>query len=89
MPFKSDAQKRFMWARHPDIARKWTEEGKGKVDNQFKPKSGTTVSNNAPVGTAGNPALTDASSKGQRGNMTKGKSGAIERRIKNLQKGKK
>lgn len=58
------------------------------MNQQFK-SSGTTVSNNAPVGTAGNPAITDASSKGNRGKMTKEKSGAIERRIKNLQKGKK
>lgn len=58
------------------------------MDNQFKPKSGTTVSNNAPVGAAGNPAVTDASSR--RGKpMAKAKSDAIERRMKNLQKGKK
>jgi hypothetical protein len=23
MPFQSEAQRRFMWARHPDIAEKW------------------------------------------------------------------
>lgn len=82
-----------MWAKHPAIARRWTEEGNGKVDSQFKPKSGVTTSNNAPVGTAGNPAATDASSRGgkaMRGKaLTKEKSGAIERRMKNLQKGKK
>ncbi len=26
MPFRSEAQRRFMWARHPDIARRWTAE---------------------------------------------------------------
>ena len=27
MPFKSDAQRRFLYARHPKIARRWTREG--------------------------------------------------------------
>lgn len=31
MPFKSEQQKRFMWAKHPEVARKWTSEGKGNV----------------------------------------------------------
>ena len=26
MPFKSEAQRRFMWVNHPDIARRWTEK---------------------------------------------------------------
>jgi len=26
MPFVSDRQRRFMWARHPDIARRWTDK---------------------------------------------------------------
>lgn len=26
MPFKSEAQRRLMWAKHPDIARKWADE---------------------------------------------------------------
>lgn len=29
MPFKSEAQRRFMYARHPEIARRWTAESKG------------------------------------------------------------
>lgn len=24
MPFESEKQRKFMWAKHPDIARKWT-----------------------------------------------------------------
>lgn len=26
MPFKSEAQRKFMWAKHPKIARKWAHE---------------------------------------------------------------
>lgn len=26
MPFRSEAQRRFMWARHPEIAERWTKE---------------------------------------------------------------
>lgn len=78
-----------MYAKHPDIARRWSKEGKGNVDKQTH----GTVSNNAPVGTAGNPAKTDASSiaafKGRGKPMDKNRSAAIERRMKNLQKGKK
>lgn len=30
MPFKSEAQRRFMWAKHPVIARRWAHEPGGK-----------------------------------------------------------
>ena len=33
MPFKSKKQEKFMWANHPDIARKWQ-----KKYGTFKPK---------------------------------------------------
>jgi len=26
MPFKSEAQRRFLWAKHPAIAKRWAEE---------------------------------------------------------------
>lgn len=26
MPFKSDAQRKFMFAKHPDIAKKWAHK---------------------------------------------------------------
>lgn len=26
MPFKSEKQRKFMWAKHPDIARRWEDE---------------------------------------------------------------
>ncbi len=31
MPFVSDRQRRFMWAVHPGIARRWSAEGNGGV----------------------------------------------------------
>lgn len=31
MPFKSDAQRRFMYAQHPSIAKRWAEKT-GKKD---------------------------------------------------------
>jgi len=26
MPFKSEQQRKFMWAKHPAIARRWTDK---------------------------------------------------------------
>jgi hypothetical protein len=26
MPFKSEAQRRYLWAKHPEIARKWADK---------------------------------------------------------------
>jgi hypothetical protein len=26
MPFKSERQRRFLWMKHPDLARKWAHE---------------------------------------------------------------
>lgn len=26
MPFRSEAQRRYMWAKHPEIAERWTKE---------------------------------------------------------------
>lgn len=26
MPFKSESQRRFMWMKHPEIAKKWSHE---------------------------------------------------------------
>lgn len=75
MPFKSEAQRRLMWAKHPEIARRWTKEGKGHVagyGSMPKPKGGGTMANNKPVGSAGQPE----------------KMAAIGRRLKNMGKGK-
>ena len=36
MPFKSEKQRRYLWARHPGIARKWTQEAKvAKYEPRF------------------------------------------------------
>lgn len=41
MPFKSEKQRRYLWARHPDIAREWTEKhGSKPVGKKKKPKKG-------------------------------------------------
>lgn len=41
MPFKSEAQRRLMWAKHPDIAKRWSIEypNQGKLPYK-KSKSG-------------------------------------------------
>lgn len=32
MPFESEAQRRFMWAKHPEIAKRWAHEYPGQHD---------------------------------------------------------
>ena len=40
MPFKSEKQRKFMHAQHPDIAQKWEQEKKAdKKDAKAKAKS--------------------------------------------------
>ena len=31
MPFKSVKQRKYMWARHPEIAKKWTKKYGSKI----------------------------------------------------------
>ena len=31
MPFRSEKQRKYMWAKHPDIARRWTKKYGSKV----------------------------------------------------------
>lgn len=38
MPFKSKKQRKWMWANKPDIAEKWTREGKGKIKSSKSKK---------------------------------------------------
>lgn len=40
MPFKSEAQRRFMWAKHPDIARRWAHEYPGQKDLPASARAG-------------------------------------------------
>lgn len=37
MPYKSDKQRKFMHAKHPEIAKRWDQEA--KVKSKPKPKS--------------------------------------------------
>jgi hypothetical protein len=39
MPFKSEAQRRYLWSQHPEIARRWTREGKGEIMREPKSMS--------------------------------------------------
>lgn len=39
MPFKSQRQRRFMYAKHPKIAKRWTAEAKRKGQPVVKRKS--------------------------------------------------
>ncbi len=36
MPFQSESQRKFMWSQHPDIAQRWSNEGKGFVQKDPK-----------------------------------------------------
>jgi hypothetical protein len=38
MPFRSEAQRKYMWAKHPEIAKRWTEEYGSKVVPKKKAK---------------------------------------------------
>lgn len=37
MPFRSEAQRRLMWAKHPEIAKRWADEQKRKGEPQVMP----------------------------------------------------
>lgn len=39
MPFKSEAQRKFLWAKHPDIAKRWTEKYGSKVMSEALKKA--------------------------------------------------
>ena len=39
MPFRSAKQRRYMWAKHPDIARRWTKKYGSKVVKSKKRKT--------------------------------------------------
>jgi hypothetical protein len=45
MPFESEAQRRFMWSQHPDIAQRWSDKyGTGKGLPYHKRKSKRSAS---------------------------------------------
>jgi hypothetical protein len=35
MPFKSEAQRRYLWSQHPEIAARWQREYGSKVQSQI------------------------------------------------------
>lgn len=43
MPFKSEAQRRFMYAKHPDIAKRWSDEYGDEVGGKDKKKGRKSV----------------------------------------------
>ncbi len=39
MPFRSEAQRRYLYSKHPSMAAKWEKETpKGKLPKRLKPK---------------------------------------------------
>jgi len=36
MPFKSEKQRRYLWAKHPSIARRWTEKYGSEIRKKLK-----------------------------------------------------
>jgi len=38
MPFKSESQKKYLWAKRPDIAKRWTRKYGSKVQSSTKKK---------------------------------------------------
>jgi hypothetical protein len=38
MPFRSEAQRKFLWAKHPDIAQRWADEYGSKPKKKKKAK---------------------------------------------------
>ena len=38
MPFVSEKQRRFMYSKHPEIAKRWAKEGKANVVKKKKYK---------------------------------------------------
>lgn len=40
MPFQSESQRRFMYAKHPDIAKRWSDEYPDQKDLPEKKRKG-------------------------------------------------
>jgi hypothetical protein len=36
IPFQSEAQRRFLWSKHPEIAKKWSHESMAKKKKKRK-----------------------------------------------------
>ncbi len=53
MPYESDKQRRFMYAKHPDIAKKREAEGKAYVKPKPKKSDGSKSPSRKSSGSAG------------------------------------
>jgi len=42
-PFQSEAQRKYMWAKHPKIAKRWTKEFPGQKNLPKHKKKGKTI----------------------------------------------
>lgn len=38
MPFRSEKQRKYLWAKHPTVARDWTEKYGSKIKNPKRKK---------------------------------------------------
>lgn len=60
MPFRSEKQRRFLWANHPDIARRWTNEyGSEPVSEHILPFNEWMRTGNYDFKSPGEPLYTD------------------------------
>lgn len=50
MPFESDAQRRFMYAKHPKIAKRWREESGPQTDIPERKKKSKSKTSKAIAG---------------------------------------
>lgn len=53
MPFKSEKQRRFMWAQHPEIAQRWADEYGNKAERKQAAVPWRAVAENAGLAAAG------------------------------------
>jgi len=60
MPYASEKQRRFMYAKHPEIAKRWDEEGKNYVKGDKPPEKKTKPTNPGAKPVAKNKPMTKA-----------------------------
>ena len=39
MPFQSEKQRKYLWAREPEIAKRWTKKYGSKIQNKLSEKA--------------------------------------------------
>ena len=49
MPFKSEKQRRFMYMKHPEIAKKWSKKYGSKIQPKKKAKKKERLISNPPL----------------------------------------